>query len=95
MHQECSIIVERRAADVHSGIGQVGCALCPSGVGSGVQFAPAQFLGAPQTHLLEALVYGYTAPPCIGIPLTFELPGVPAAPIVIANLLIKFMRTIT
>ena len=27
--------------------GQVGGAPCPSGVESGVQFAPAQFLGAP------------------------------------------------
>ena len=34
-------------ADVHYGAGQVGSALCPSGFGSGVQFAPAQFLGAP------------------------------------------------
>ena len=76
-------LTSSEAADMCCRTGQVGSALCPSGFGSGVQFAPAQFLGALQTHLLEARVYGYTALPCIDIPLTFELPGVPAAPIVI------------
>ena len=35
------------AINVYCRTGQVGSALCPSGFGSGVQFAPAQFLGAP------------------------------------------------
>jgi hypothetical protein len=35
------------ATDVHRETGQVGSALCPSGFGSGVQLAPAQFLGKP------------------------------------------------
>ena len=35
------------AADVQCGTGQLGSALCASCFGSGVQFAAAQFLGAP------------------------------------------------
>ena len=44
--------------DVECGTGQVGSALCPSGFGSGVQFAPAQFLGAPANTVSEAHCMG-------------------------------------
>ena len=46
--QQSGLKVESdETVSMHSGTGQVGSALCPSGFGSGVQFVPAEFLGAP------------------------------------------------
>ena len=42
-----SSLVEELPMKMHCGTGQVGSASCPSGVGSGDQFAPKKFLGAP------------------------------------------------
>ena len=45
--QTATVAAHHDAIDVNCGTGQVGSSLCPSGFGSGVQFGPAQFLGAP------------------------------------------------